>query len=90
MIHGNLKVPKEANSVKEARESFLRRSRSYLEKKDLADTCEVKVDEKDHWLVLRGKVDSHGTRGKLLAMVPKIKGAQWVIDRLRVGKKRRH
>lgn len=50
---------------------------------------EVEVERRGKWFVLKGWVNSLKLKSRLLARVPRIHGAQWVIDRLRVRKKQR-
>jgi len=50
---------------------------------------EVEVERRGKWFVLEGWVNSLKLKSRLLAWVPRIHGAQWVIDRIRVRKKHR-
>ena len=45
----------------------------------------VEVELKGKWYVLRGSVDCHRTRSQLFRLVPRVDGAQWIVDHIRVG-----
>lgn len=47
---------------------------------------DVEVKQRGRWLVLKGRVGSAGLKARLIGMVPKVKGARWVIDKLRVAR----
>lgn len=47
---------------------------------------DVEVKQHGRWLVLKGRVGSAGLKARLIGMVPKVKGARWVIDKLRVAR----
>lgn len=63
---------------------FVERSRRFLERRDACGDCRLEVEKRGRWFILRGRVDSHPTKSCLIGMVPKVKGAQWIVDRLHV------
>lgn len=42
------------------------------------------MSREGRWFVLTGDVDSQGTKSALISLVPRVDGAQWVVDRIRV------
>lgn len=64
------------------------RFRRVVEARGLGAECDVVVERDGRWFVLRGRVDSHGTRSALISQVPEIDGARWVVDHLQVGRTR--
>lgn len=64
---------------------------TYLEQKSLEvvdargvkGKCDFKVQRDGHWFIFDGKVDSQSTKSELFALVPKVDGALWIVDRLR-------
>lgn len=69
--------------------SLQRKLQQAICQKGLGGTCMVNVEKHDKWYVLRGKVNSSETKASLLRMIPRDKGAQWIVDQLRVGRPRR-
>ncbi|MFO8071068.1 MAG: hypothetical protein R6V85_04260 [Polyangia bacterium] len=62
-------------------EMFLERSEQLLRYRE----GQVEVERQGKWFVLEGTVDSHRTRSQLFSLVPRKDGAQWIVDRIRVG-----
>ena len=46
----------------------------------------VNVEKREQWLVISGKVASQSQRTMLFEAVPRQDGAQWIVDRIMVGK----
>jgi hypothetical protein len=69
-------------------ERFSRDSREFLAGDRGSVRCSVEPEQDVSWLVLEGWVDSTRTKSRLFSLVPKINGASWIVDRLRVGKPR--
>jgi hypothetical protein len=67
-------------------EVFIERSRRFLRERGLARTVSVRVEKRGKWLVLRGQVDSAGTKSALFGLVPRVGGAAWIVDHLHVGR----
>jgi hypothetical protein len=85
MVH----TKKQLNEMNDHENDGLSRFRSRLsqlfDEHRLHGTCDVTAERRGRWTVLSGKVDSHLTKARLLGLAPKKDGAQFIIDRLRVG-----
>lgn len=46
----------------------------------------VNVERREQWFVMRGIVASQSQRTMLFKAVPRQDGAQWIVDRIMVGK----
>jgi len=65
-------------------ENYKARLGEFLEDKDLEDDCAIQVNQRRHWLVLSGWVNSEPLKARIIALVPEINDKKWIIDRLRV------
>jgi osmotically-inducible protein OsmY len=70
----------------ELRRQFIRRWQDLIGERRIEPTAEVDVEQQGRWLVLEGKVPTHGQKARLLDAVPEVDGAAWVIDKLRVSR----
>jgi osmotically-inducible protein OsmY len=64
--------------------AFVERSRRFLKNAGHCGECRLEVEKRGRWFVLRGRVGSQLVKSRLIGMVPKIEGAQWIEDRLHV------
>jgi hypothetical protein len=64
--------------------TFIEKSRRFLNKIDACGECRLEVEKQGRWFILRGQVDSQPVKSRLIGMVPKVEGAQWIVDRLHV------
>lgn len=64
--------------------AFIDRSRRFLCKIDECGECRLEVEKRGRWFVLRGRVGSQPVKSRLIGMIPKVEGAQWIEDRLHV------
>jgi len=63
---------------------FRDQAERFLQHQPTATCCDVEIGRRGRYIVLDGKVDSHGTKARLFGMVPRIDGRQWIVDRLRI------
>lgn len=70
--------------AEERRRLYAKRVREFLERNGLESRAEVRVARRERWLVLDGIVESQRTKTALIQMAPRVDGAQWIIDRLRI------
>lgn len=63
---------------------FRERADQFLARNEAVDCCDVEIGRRGRYIVLDGKVDSHGTKARLMGMVPRVDGKQWIVDRLRI------
>jgi len=63
---------------------FHRKCLAWLAERGSHDKNQVKIERQGVWFVIEGKVDSQDTKSKIFSYVPKINGAQWIVDRLRI------
>lgn len=66
---------------------FRQRVQKFLSERCLDDLCSLRILEQEHWFILEGCVDSNYTKSSIFSLVPKHEGAQWIVDRLRIGSK---
>ena len=74
------------NSESDAR-LFRHRVQKLLSERCLDERCSLRILEQEHWFIIEGCVDSHNTKSSIFSLVPKHEGAQWIVDRLRIGSK---
>jgi len=61
------------------------RGTEILRRRGVDGRCSVQIEQSGRWFVLRGRVDSHGTRSRLFGAIPESNGARWIVDKLRIG-----
>lgn len=82
-----MEMNKQPDQHEPASRVLVRRFRDQAERflqRQAGACCDVEIGRRGRYIVLDGKVDSHGTKARLIGMVPRIDGGQWIVDRLRI------
>jgi hypothetical protein len=62
------------------------RAEQLLSRSAVSADSHVKIFKRDQWYVFQGRVSCSGTKAALFTLVPPERGAQWIIDRVHVGR----
>lgn len=63
-----------------------RRAEQVLASSAVGADSHVSINKQDQWYVFQGRVPCSGTKAALFSLVPIDRGAQWIIDRIHVGR----
>jgi uridine kinase len=85
ILSGGITMVKQSDRAEMERRTLAQQWARLSDELHLGDSCSVEVERDGNWFVLRGWVDCHTTKGHLFALVPLVDGAQWIVDRIRVG-----
>ncbi len=63
-----------------------RRADRLLANSAVTKDSHVSIQKEDQWYVFQGRVSCSGTKAALFSLVPHERGAQWIVDRIHVGR----